>query len=158
MLLGLHRAGKKSVLDLGCGMGYFLLATEIFGHSPLGIDIAESEKYQDVIDFLKLERVIFEIKAGLPLPPLGRTFDLVTAFQVTFNNLDRPDQWGPSEWNFFLKDVGSHMNPGGELFLQLNPTKEGFLYGEDLRALYLRKGATLRGSTVRLPASGLLKE
>src|SRR4051812_19476803 len=37
--LKLHRSGPKSVLDLGCGGGFFLYVCQHLGHRCLGLDI-----------------------------------------------------------------------------------------------------------------------
>ena len=85
-----------------------------------------------------------------PLPDLGRKFDLVTAFSIDFNRISKQDWWwGPEEWAFFLDDLKRHLNPGGRVFLALNPSgpnKE--FYTPELREFFLSRGALIERENV----------
>src|SRR6266404_24912 len=48
--LKLHRCGPKSVLDLGCGGGFFLFVLPHLGHTGLGLDIDEFPLFTQLLD------------------------------------------------------------------------------------------------------------
>ena len=101
--LKLHRRGPKSVLDLGCGGGFFLYVCQQLGHSCLGLDIDVFPLFTQLLDLFGVERRIWTIRPFEPLPHLGRKFDLITAFSIDFNRISKQDWWwGPKEWAFFL--------------------------------------------------------
>jgi len=67
--------------------------------------------------FLDIPRIAHSVKPLEPLPLASKKFDLISAIAVTFNHqADRPE-WAPAEWRYFLQDAGSHLNPGGRIFL-----------------------------------------
>ena len=72
---------------------------------------------------------------------------------VCFNNHFEDDCWGPSEWEFFLRDVLDNvLKPGGRLLLELNPERDGSFLSPDVEKVFARAGASVRGAMVRLPA------
>lgn len=148
VMLGLDKGPPRRVLDVGCGMGYFLHCCRCFGHTATGIDIPESSKYQDLVDLLGLHRVLWEVTAEQPFPELDGRFDLITAFQVTFNKLDTPEVWGSHEWDRFFEAASAVLNPGGRVFLQLNLARDGTWYSDTLLAHLRRLGAEVRGPLV----------
>ncbi len=149
MHLGLHEAAPKSVLDLGCGAGWFLQTARNFGHQVMGLDLGENRMYNELIELFELERAVHCIDPFVKLPEFGRKFDLVTGYMVYFNfyNFEVRDAraWGADEWTFFLEDVRGYLNPGGQLYLQLNrggpylPEGERFEYLTDVTAAALKQ-------------------
>src|SRR5438132_824835 len=61
--LGLDLGGRKRVLDIGCGTGYFLYICQYLGHHVLGLDLDEEPGFRDMIELLHLERRIWRIEA-----------------------------------------------------------------------------------------------
>src|SRR6267143_2898255 len=114
--LKLHRSAPKRVLDLGCGGGFFLFILKKLGHSVLGLDIDEVSLYAELLNIFDVPRVVWRIKAFEALPDLGQKFDWITAFSINFN-LDYPTErlWGPTERDFFLRDLQRHLVPSGKL-------------------------------------------
>lgn len=119
--LGLLDSSGLRVLDLGCGAGYFLYTLRKHGHEILGIDLDDDIMYNDIVDILKIPRVIHRIERFKPLPELGEAFDLITAFSVCFDCHGTEDVWGVSEWTYFIDDCLSHLRPNGRIFFCFNP-------------------------------------
>lgn len=148
LTLGLNKQRPLKILDLGSGMGYFLLASEFWGHLALGFDIDDSKKYRDVINFLGVKRLIGRVEAFVPLPVDHLSpFDLITAFQVTFNLLDNGAPWGIKEWDFFIQDLCAHLTPSGRIYLQLNPIY-GKYYSQEVYEHFLGIGAKVNEAYV----------
>jgi SAM-dependent methyltransferase len=140
------------VLDLGCGGGFFLFVLQHLGHSCLGLDIDEFPLFTQLLNLFHVERRVWTIRPFEPLPDLGRKFDLVTAFSIDFNRISKQDWWwGPSEWAFFLDDLTRHLNPGGRIFLGLNPGKDKEFYTPELRDFFLGRGASVERENVLFP-------
>lgn len=150
--LKLHRCPPRSVLDLGCGGGFFPFVLQHLGHSSLGLDIDEFPLFTELLDLFQVERRVWTIRPHEPLPDLGRKFDWVTAFSVDFNRESKRDWWwGPPEWDFFLRDLKRHLNPGGRIFLGLNPRNDGEYYTPELRDFFLDRGASVERERVTFP-------
>jgi SAM-dependent methyltransferase len=151
--LKLHRCPPQSVLDLGCGGGFFLFVLQHLGHSTLGLDIDVFPLFTELLDLFHVERHVWAIRPHQPLPDLGRKFDLITAFSIDFNREGKRDTWwGPAEWSFFLDDLKRHLNPGGRIFLGLNPRKDGEYYTPELRDFFLDQGASVERERVAFVA------
>lgn len=151
--LKLHRSSPQSVLDLGCGGGFFLFVVQQLGHSGLGLDIDAFPLFTELLDLFHVERRIWTIRPHEPLPDLGRKFDLITAFSIDFNRESKRDWWwGPAEWAFFLDDLKRHLNPRGRIFLGLNPRNDdGRYYTPELREFFLSRGASVERENVSFP-------
>src|SRR6267143_1267094 len=137
--LNLQRSAPKRVLDLGCGGGFFLFILKNLGHSVLGLDIERVVLFAELLNIFDVPRVVWRIKAFEALPDLGQKFDWITAFSINFN-LDYPTErlWGPTEWDFFLRDLQQrHLAPGGNIFFGLNPTFGGNYYTPELCDFFL---------------------
>lgn len=152
--LKLHRCHPKSILDLGCGGGFFLFVAQRLGHRSLGLDVDEFPLFKQLLDLFRIERRVWTIQAFQPLPDLGRKFDLITAFSVEFNR--KGDWWwGPAEWAFFLDDIAGHLNPGGRIFLGLNPGRNKQYYTPELLDFFLSRGAEVERENVSLTPSAV---
>jgi len=116
--LGLDRAPKQRILDLGCGTGYFLYVCRHFGHDVMGIDLPRNGLFDAWVSFLKIPRVLFRIQPYTPLPPSDGPFDLITAILPTFHK-----GWTEAEWKFFLNDVHSRLSPNGKAYVMSNIAK-----------------------------------
>jgi len=51
--------------------------------------------------------------------------------------------WGVEEWDYFLQDAKRHLRPSGRIFLDLNPTRDGSFYTDELRQFFLDQGAVI---------------
>ena len=143
--LGLFDGARRRILDLGTGNGYFPFVAGRLGHDVVALDLDDNPLFNDLVGLLGVDRRVHRIRHHEPLPDLGGPFDLVTAFNVGFNNQNRETMWEADEWEFFLRDVSAHqLRPGGELFLKLNPFHKPGGYDEaPLLALFERLGADM---------------
>ncbi len=149
--LEMHRSPPQSVLDLGCGGGFFLFIVEQLGHRGLGLDIDEFPLFPQLLALFHVERRVWTIRPYESLPDFGRKFNLVTAFSIDFNRESKSDWWwGPAEWAFFLDDLQRHLHPGGRIFLGLNPRRDGEYYSPELRDFFLGRGAEVERENVLL--------
>jgi SAM-dependent methyltransferase len=150
--LQLHRSPPNEILDLGCGGGFFLFIAKQFGHSGLGLDIDEFPLLGELLVLLDVPRTAWTIQPFELLPDLGRKFDLITAFSTRFNR-DREDRhvWGAKEWNFFLDDLARQLKSGGKVFFEINSGKTNRYYPQEVRDLFLRRGASLERENVYFP-------
>ena len=149
--LELDRATPQTILDLGCGAGFFLFVAKQFGHSGLGLDVDDFPVPNELIDLFQVERKVWRIRAFQPLPDLGRKFDLITAFSTAFNrNDDESRGWGWDEWNFFLRDLDRHLKPGGGMFFEINSGKDTRYFPPPVHELFLSRGATIDGEFVSI--------
>jgi 2-polyprenyl-3-methyl-5-hydroxy-6-metoxy-1,4-benzoquinol methylase len=109
------------ILDIGCGAGLFLFALQQSGHRVVGIDLSDTQLYNDMVELLGISRLVHRVEPRQKLPDFGEPFDLITAFSICFDNMESRKVWGPDEWKFFLDDCISRLNPGGRIFLNFNP-------------------------------------
>jgi SAM-dependent methyltransferase len=147
--LNLHRSTPKSVLDLGCGGGFFLFILKNLGHSVLGLDVERVPLFGELLELFGVPRVVYRINAFEPLPDFGQTFDWITGFSVNFN-LYHPskERWGTAEWDFLLRDLQNHLTPDGKIFFGLNPSYNGDYYTSEIRDLFLSRGAEVERERV----------
>ena len=147
--LRLARSAPKSILDLGCGAGFFLFLAKQFGHACVGLDVADFPLSNELIELFGLERVTWRIRAFQPLPHFGRKFDLITAFSAAFNRTeDESRGWNAEEWKFFLEDLDRHLTPDGEILLEINSGKDKRYFPFEIRDLFLKRGARVEGERV----------
>jgi len=117
--LRLNNAGIK-VLDIGTGFGYFPYICEFFGNTAVALDVPDHPLFDDVTNFLNVNKMRQRVETFQPLVGLDRSFDLVTAFQLAFNG-HKGKRWGEEEWAFFLDDVFNNvLKQTGELVLEPN--------------------------------------
>ena len=146
--LGLDYAPPSRILDLGCGTGYFLYINKLLGHEILGLDLDNMPMFRELIELLQVPRMVARIETFHPLPKFDRKFDVITAHLVCFNNHKSDKLWGPAEWDYFLRDVATHLAPGGSLWLVLNREYDGSYYTPELKAFFEQRGADLHSYRV----------
>lgn len=144
--LGLHDSKeKKTILDIGTGVGYFPYICSRFGHDAMAFDLGDYELFNDMIEMLGVNRPVYSIQSFEPIPDQGVKFDLVTAFLICFNNHNKPGLWGSEEWDFFLRDLAAnHLTEKGEVFLHFNYESDTNLpFTPELKQYFLEHGARI---------------
>jgi len=142
--LKLHRCPPQHVLDLGCGGGFFLFILKRLGHSVLGLDIDESPLFKELLEVFDVPRTVFRIQPFESLPNLHQQFDWMTAFSIGFDRYRATDsRWGPSEWDFLLRDLQLQLAPRGKIYLALNPLPNGDYLTPELRQFFSSRGAEI---------------
>ncbi len=148
----LHMRKNLDILDLGCGPGWFLRVCSHFGHRPQGLDIAleelvpeDKDVYRKLPELLKCDHRISRHRVQ-PFTPIdiNGSFDVITGFQVCFNNHRKKDVWGIKEWDYFIKDLKHRLNKNGKIILELNADKlnypDGPYYDKKLQDLFSKHG------------------
>jgi SAM-dependent methyltransferase len=148
--LGLDKSAQASVLDLGCGAGYFLYCCKYLGHNVHGIDLPDYEFYRDMIALFGISRTGFRIEAFKNLPVLNRRFDVITAHQICFNGHKTEKLWGVDEWDFFLSDLNeNYLNPGGTIALEINEEPSIGFYTKEVGKYFESRSARIfRGRVI----------
>jgi SAM-dependent methyltransferase len=148
--LGLDKSPPSSVLDLGCGAGYFLYCCKYLGHAVHGIDLPDYEFYRDMIALFGISRTGFRIEAFKNLPVVNKRFDVVTAHQICFNGHKTENLWGMDQWEFFLNDLEeNYLNPGGTIALEFNEEPSIGFYTKELRKYFESRSARIfRGRVI----------
>jgi SAM-dependent methyltransferase len=148
--LWLDRTRPLRILDLGCGAGYFLYVCQFFGHETLGLDTDSEPLYGATTQLLNVERFIARIEPNVPLPNVGKRFDLITAHRVCFHRMRRssegqPSEWTFDQWKFFIDNVRRNLLlPQGRLLLDFNPRPDGSsFFTPELRAFFMQQGARI---------------
>jgi SAM-dependent methyltransferase len=122
--LELDRAAPQTILDLGCGAGFFLFVAKQFGHSGLGLDVDDFPVPNELIDLFRVERKVWRIRAFQPLPDLGRKFDLITAFSTAFNRNDTNHADGAGTNGIFSCAIWTDIsNRAAGCFLRSTPAR-----------------------------------
>jgi cyclopropane fatty-acyl-phospholipid synthase-like methyltransferase len=135
--LGLDKSAQSSVLDLGCGAGYFLYCCKYLGHSVHGLDLPDYEFYRDMIALFGISRTGFRVEPYKNLPRLGKRFDVITAHQICFNGHKTENLWGVDEWDFFLDDLEENLlKPGGTIALEFNAEPSIGFYTKEVRKYF----------------------
>jgi SAM-dependent methyltransferase len=145
--LELDLGRRKRVLDIGSGVGYFLYICNLLGHETVGIDLDEMLMFNEMIELLGVERRVWRVEPFVALPDLGR-FDVVTGFQICFNGHRSDQLWAVAEWNFFLDDLSSRLNPGGRIWLEFNREIDGICFSAELEELFKSRGAEIVSNRV----------
>jgi SAM-dependent methyltransferase len=148
--LGLDRSSPRQILDLGCGGGFFLFIAKQFGHSGIGLDVADHPVSNELVDLFGIERKVWRIRAFELLPDFGRKFDLITAFSTAFHRSeDGTVPWQTDEWTFFLDDLFERqLKPSGKVFFEINSGKDKRFFPDAVRELFARRGAEIEGEFV----------
>lgn len=153
--LGMLDKPPESVLDLGCGGGFFLVVCRALGAKVLGLDLDKDVVLNEMIRLFKLERIAYRIRAFVKLPEFGRKFDLITAFMICFNFPPRHPYWGARQWDFFINDMADRLLPEGRLLLSLNKQPDGKEYDEVLRAYFESREGVVTGKRIVFTREGL---
>lgn len=148
--LGLDSGSTKSILDIGCGAGYFLFIAKYLGHDVLGLDIDEVPMFGQMVSLFGVKRMIWRVRPFVELPKLRKTFDLITAFMICFNGHKTQELWGVEEWKFFLDDLSKHLSPRGRVCLSFNREGDGSYYSPELGQFFVERGAEIEGQRVML--------
>jgi SAM-dependent methyltransferase len=155
--LKLHRCPPQHVLDLGCGGGFFLFILKRLGHSVLGLDIDESPLFKELLEVFDVPRTVFRIQPFEPLPNLHQQFHWITAFSIGFDRYRATDsRWGPSEWDFLLRDLQLRLAPRGKIYLALNPLPNGDYLTPELWHFFSSRGAEIERERIFF-ANGIKK-
>jgi tRNA (mo5U34)-methyltransferase len=110
----LSALASRSVLDVGCGNGYYGWRMCEAGARVIGIDptIVYSMQYLTVARYLSVARPAFDhtlLPARLEDVPAKQAFDTVLSMGVLYHRRD------PTE---HLRALWAHLRPGGELVLE----------------------------------------
>lgn len=147
--LKLDRPPSRTILDLGCGAGFFLFLAKQFGHDGVGVDVADFSLSNELIDLFGVSRVIGRIRAFRALPDFGHQFDLITAFSSAFGRSeDESRGWTIEEWEFFLKDLDRYRAPGSDVLLEINSGKDKRYFPAEVREFFVKRGANVEGERV----------
>lgn len=147
--LGLDLGGRKRVLDIGCGTGYFLYICQYLGHDVLGLDLDEEPGFREMIELLGVKRKVWRIEAYQPLPDLGLKFDVIAAHMICFNGHKSDKLWKIPEWEFFLDDLAAtQLLPGAQVCLELNREYDDSLYTPELKEYFEARGAEVHTQRV----------
>jgi len=121
--LKLDKSKGLTILDIGCGPGYFIYIANYFGHQAEGLDLQSNEIYNFLIQELSLSRTTKEIKSFEELGLFKeKNFDLITAFMICFDCHGTEKSWNKADWRFFIDDLtNSYLKTNGKIILGLNP-------------------------------------
>lgn len=153
--LGLLEKPARSVLDIGCGGGFFLVVCRMLGARVLGVDLDKDIVLNDMIKLFRLDRVTWRVRAFVKLPDFKRRFDLITAFMICFNFPPRHPYWGPRQWHFFINDMADRLYPEGRLLLSLNKQPDGLEYDDTLKAYFESREGVVTGKRIVFTREGL---
>ena len=130
--MGVHRRQRMKILDLGCGSGLFPFICRCWGHDAAGLDKpiavcrpAEAIVYSVMLEMLGVSVTRSMISAHERMN-VHETYDLITAFNICFNQHKQANEWGEGDWKFFLLDVATDLNPGGSVYLLFNRHEERY--------------------------------
>jgi len=151
---GLDRSQPLRILDIGTGCGYFPYICTKFGHQAMAVDLDEVPMYNEIIRFLKVNRLTLCVEKFKPFPDFGMKFDLITAFMIKFNCHYSSAQWGVDEWKFLLDDFrANHLTEDGKVILHFNANKDGSFVEPNLKEYFLNLGGTVYRNQVVIGAA-----
>lgn len=123
--VGLTRRAVRplDVLDVGCGVGWFVRTAMLCGHRATGLDINDPF-YSEAWDILGINVVRHGIVVGQPIP-VGE-FDVISMFGF---GLPRQYKDGPSAttWEAYAQmicELLQHLRPGGLWFASINTGRD----------------------------------
>ena len=123
-------SGKKNLLDIGCGAGFFCLLCKRLGYDVTGMDLSGVAIFDYLIPRFHIPRIVHRIEPQQPLPLVERRFDYITAFAICFHELEKNGEWTGrwerKDWLFFLDDIAeNYIAPGGRMYLFFNDWPHG---------------------------------
>lgn len=160
---------KETILDIGCGTGYFSWFAKEAGHTVYSLDAPldaplDEGGYKIFIEgqnVFALDMLYHTIEPFRPLPVLPRPCTLAVAFSPHFYNPSTEDFWREPAWRFFLKDLASRMTPDGTIYFHMNQVisrpEFGVFGTAETKELFLSLGSVTRGYIVRMNASAVQK-
>lgn len=150
--LNLDQRTQLSILDIGCGAGWFLFLCKMLGHQVHGLDVNNNEQFNRMITMFDMDRTVHQIKPFTSLPKLNKKFDLITSFLITFNGRNEENYWEKEEFDFFLKDLADNYarNENTRIFLQFNNEKgaNNIFFSNQLKQYFVENGAEINQSIV----------
>lgn len=140
---------RSRVLDIGTGCGYLPFVLALLGHECVATDCANRPAlFRDVTKILGVHVIEHDIEPLVPLPDFG-SFDVVTAFMVTFNG-HQVKPWGVPEWRCFLDSCRA---PRIVLELNREPPPVDSCYSPQLE-MYFRSVGKITGHWPHVPEKG----
>ena len=149
--LQIQNSNPLTILDLGTGTGLFPFVCRVCGHAAGGLDLPgelmrspEREIFTMMPAAFDVAVKRFPIRAFTRIEGIG-TYDLITGFLINFNNHHRSDEWGRAQWQYFVSDLRTHLNPWGRIALMMNANVARYgsdlqYYDEDTRAFLASVG------------------
>ena len=146
--------GYKNILDLGCGVGYFLYVNKYFKKNIVGIDWFSQNQYynknslkfiEDYNKILKVKPINYKINKNFK-PKIKKKFDLITAFSAHFDGVYKNRYkfipWNYNEYQTFFKKINRYLQPNGKFFIKFNQKweyKKNFHINEDFKKYLINK-------------------
>ena len=112
-------AGKRRVIDIGCGCGYLLIALQRRGYQCLGIDFNE-HLVRVAIERFGIQARVDRVECLLSL---GQTFDLAILSNV-LEHVEKPRE--------LLENIRKILNPGGLVVVEI-PNRNWTSIGQSLQ-------------------------
>lgn len=119
--LNLDKRSPLDILDIGTGAAHFPAICQALGHRVVGIDI-DYPLYQDACGLFSVDRRSLGVYSEVPLKPLGRKFDLITAIAINFHyESNKRGYWSIDDWAFLVRDlIDNHLKTPGTIYFELN--------------------------------------
>ena len=113
---------KSRILDIGSGFGFFSKIATFNGHKVDSLDIPNASPILKAgAKLLNVRLHEFTIKKNKPLLKFNHKFDVVTAFQIVFNEHTTKNLWNVEDWKYFLMDIHDNvLADGGSIVLAFN--------------------------------------
>jgi len=139
----------RSILDLGCGPGWFLAVAAAMGHRVHGLDVPGEPVFDGLTRILGTPLTLHRIKPFEPLPAALQGFDLICAHMTCFNSYGKGAPWGVEEWAYFLRDLAPRLNEDGVIHLELNPATPNQRIQPELADWFRAIGARVIGERIQ---------
>lgn len=125
-VLKLDKCRNKTVLDIGCGAGWFLYVCKLLGHKSIGIDkidYSDSGHHSACTQAYKMFGYAVYDRLVYPLKPINldnNKFDIIVSNRSFFPT--RPTVWKKEEWQFLFKDIKDNLIKSNDIqiFFSLN--------------------------------------